>query len=159
MSLRLSSKLDIIFFSIYKLFVLSKYTFPIDKDFQEILKTHIEAKRKRNGENYSQAAIRDWVNAIKSFYEWARNADIQTAETEDIPTKSESPTVDSKQKSRRPKSSGRTEKFTLYVRPETWQNLKILADYDELTITELMNNILENYFTSRADDLEFLTRI
>lgn len=140
---------------------------PKENDFQEILKPRIEAKRKRNGEIYSPSVVRDWINATAKFYEWARNtADTQTAEIEDIPAHQEQltipdtkNTVDNKPKLGRPKSSGRTEKFTLYVRPETWQNLNMLADYDETTITELMNGILESYFTSRADDLEFLAHI
>lgn len=67
--------------------------------------------------------------------------------------------MDNKPKLGRPKSTGRTEKFTLYVRPETWQNLNMPADYDESTVTGLLNSILESYFTSIADDLEFLCNL
>lgn len=65
--------------------------------------------------------------------------------------------VDDIRKPGRPISTNRSAKFTLYMTPALWKNITILADLDEISITDLMNEALEYYCTnSRKDDLEFL---
>lgn len=60
-------------------------------------------------------------------------------------------------KAGRPESTGRSEKFTLYMTPELWKKIRMLADLDEDNITDFMNIILENYCDNeRSEDLEFL---
>lgn len=65
--------------------------------------------------------------------------------------------VDDFRKPGRPKSTNRSAKFTLYMTPALWKDMNILADLDEITLTDLMNEALEYYCeNSRKDDLEFL---
>ena len=56
----------------------------------------------------------------------------------------------------RPRTTGRSEKFTLYMTANTMKNLSIIADYDNETITDLLNNIVEKYIITREDDIEFV---
>ena len=56
----------------------------------------------------------------------------------------------------RPRTIGRTEKFTLYMTADTMENLNIIASYDNETVTDLLNNIVENYIITREDDIEFI---
>ena len=56
----------------------------------------------------------------------------------------------------RPRTTGRSEKFTLYMTADTMKNLIIIADYDNETITDLLNNIVEKYIITREDDIEFV---
>ena len=60
-------------------------------------------------------------------------------------------------KAGRPESTGRSEKFTLYMTPELWKKIQMLADLDEVKITDLMNYALEYYCEKeREEDLAFL---
>lgn len=60
-------------------------------------------------------------------------------------------------KAGRPESTGRSEKFTLYMTPELWKKIRMLADLDEKNITDFLNIILEKYCDKeRSEDLEFL---
>ena len=56
----------------------------------------------------------------------------------------------------RPRTTGRSEKFTLYMTADTMKNLSIIANYDNETITDLLNNIVEKYIITREDDIEFV---
>ena len=56
----------------------------------------------------------------------------------------------------RPRTTGRSEKFTLYMTADTMKNLNIIANYDNETITDLLNNIVEKYIITREDDIEFV---
>ena len=42
----------------------------------------------------------------------------------------------------RPRTTGRTEKFTLYMTPEHMDNLKLLAAAYGMDVTELLNNLI-----------------
>ncbi len=65
--------------------------------------------------------------------------------------------VKASRKPGRPETTGRTEKFTLYMTPELWKKITMLADLDEAKITDLMNYALEYYCEKeRSEDLEFL---
>ena len=60
-------------------------------------------------------------------------------------------------KAGRPESTGRSEKFTLYMTPELWKKITMLADLDEVKITDLMNYALEYYCEKeRSEDIAFL---
>ena len=66
-------------------------------------------------------------------------------------------TVKASRKPGRPETTGRSEKFTLYMTPELWKKITMLADLDEKTITDFLNNVLEYYCDNkRAEDLDFL---
>ena len=56
----------------------------------------------------------------------------------------------------RPRTTGRSEKFTLYMTADTMKNLNTIANYDNETITDLLNNIVEKYIITREDDIEFV---
>lgn len=48
-------------------------------------------------------------------------------------------------------------KISIYVKDnELLENIKLLADYDEITLTELVANILSAYTLQRKSDLEFI---
>lgn len=65
--------------------------------------------------------------------------------------------VKASRKPGRPETTGRTEKFTLYMTPELWKKIRMLADLDEDNITDFLNTILEDYCDNeRKEDLEFL---
>ena len=49
-----------------------------------------------------------------------------------------------------------TEKFTLYMTAETMENLNIIASYDNGTVTDLLNNIVESYISTREDDINWV---
>ena len=66
-------------------------------------------------------------------------------------------TVEAVRKPGRPETTGRTEKFTLYMTPALWKKIRMLADLDEDNITEFLNYVLEDYCNNeRKEDLEFL---
>ena len=85
-----------------------------------------------------------------------------SAETLPVPTQPEAQpqapsTVEASRKPGRPETTGRSEKFTLYMTPELWKKITMLADLDEVKITDLMNDALEYYCENeRSDDLAFL---
>ena len=65
--------------------------------------------------------------------------------------------VEAVRKPGRPETTGRTEKFTLYMTPELWKKITMLADLDEVKITDLMNYALEYYCEKeRSEDIAFL---
>ncbi len=65
--------------------------------------------------------------------------------------------VEAVRKPGRPETTGRTEKFTLYMTPELWKKITMLADLDEVKITDLMNDALEYYCEKeRSEDIAFL---
>lgn len=65
--------------------------------------------------------------------------------------------VKASRKPGRPETTGRTEKFTLYMTPELWKKITMLADLDEVKITDLMNYALEYYCEKeRSEDIAFL---
>lgn len=65
--------------------------------------------------------------------------------------------VEEVRKPGRPKSTSRSEKFTLYMTPKLMKDISMLADFDEVTTTDIMNEALEYYcVNSRTDDLNFL---
>lgn len=48
-------------------------------------------------------------------------------------------------------------KISIYVKDnELLEKIKLLADYDEITLTELVANILSAYTLQRKSDLEFI---
>lgn len=59
----------------------------------------------------------------------------------------------------RPRTTGRTEKFTLYMTADIMENLNIVAGYDNITLTDLLNNIVENYINTREDDINWVKDI
>ena len=66
-------------------------------------------------------------------------------------------TVEASRKPGRPETTGRSEKFTLYMTPELWKKITMLADLDEVKITDLMNEALEYYCENeRSEDIAFL---
>ena len=68
-----------------------------------------------------------------------------------------SSSVKASRKPGRPETTGRSEKFTLYMTPELWKKITMLADLDEVSITALMNDALEYYCThERSEDIAFL---
>lgn len=85
--------------------------------------------------------------------------DTQTINSENSTITAQHPqsTVDAVRKAGRPETTGRSEKFTLYMTPALWKKIRMLADLDEDNITDFLNNVLEDYCDNeRQDDLDFL---
>lgn len=153
---------------------------PDESDYQEF------AKRQKDK---TQKATRERESRVKKFIEYRKGVQQMTINTEDntitteeattqeIETKTlessktstedraqvvSNPVAMDNQQTRtpgRPKSTDRSAKFTLYMTESTMKSLTLLADYDEMNITDLVNNILTDYLATRQDDLEFLNTL
>lgn len=62
----------------------------------------------------------------------------------------------SKRERGKPVTTGRSEKLTLYLTPQTFNRLDDLRKYDEANLQDLLNEAIEVYFKSREDDMRFL---
>ena len=67
------------------------------------------------------------------------------------------PPVKEKHKGGRPVSTNRSERFTLYMNADVLKNITILANYDNLSVTDLMNNTLVDLIEQRRSDIDFMT--
>lgn len=56
----------------------------------------------------------------------------------------------------KPVTTGRSEKFSLYVTKETAKQIEALRIYDEIDLQDLLNEAIQVYFQTRNDDLDFL---
>lgn len=56
----------------------------------------------------------------------------------------------------RPVTNGRTEKVSFYLTKETKQQLEALKMYDGIELQDLLNEAIQVYFETRADDMKFL---
>lgn len=80
----------------------------------------------------------------------------ENTEATSLPHTNEDHETPVKKSAGRPKTTGRTEKFTLYMTAETMENLNIIASYDNGTVTDLLNNIVESYISTREDDINWV---
>ena len=60
------------------------------------------------------------------------------------------------QKRGKPATTGRSKKISLYLTPETFNRLDDLRKYDGIELQDSLNEAIEVYFKTRADDLKFL---
>lgn len=90
---------------------------------------------------------------IIPFEEDTSPVDIQqiTAEAINVPP------VKEKHKGGRPVSTNRSERFTLYMNADVLKDITILANYDNLSVTDLMNNTLVDLIEQRRSDIDFMT--
>ena len=80
----------------------------------------------------NQEAKNEEINAVET----GRNEDIEVAE---------SPEKSTEQKRGRPQKTGREEKFTLYMTTERMNNLQMLSKAYKVTITDILNNLIDQY--------------
>lgn len=69
------------------------------------------------------------------------------------------PPVKEKHKGGRPISTNRSERFTLYMNADVLKEITSLANLDNLTVTDLMNNLLTEYIDKRRKDIEFMKEL
>ena len=173
-----------------EVFEQNNITFPLQADYENILRPYIASKKGRKG-NFKGKTINEWLSAINSFYTWTKenetmteHEDMQLTIEENEQAKPEISTVEentqapeapqtsnentkatplpvnidalAKKSAGRPRTTGRTEKFTLYMTADVMENLNIVAGYDNITLTDLLNNIVENYINTREDDINWV---
>ncbi len=80
----------------------------------------------------NQEAKNEELNAVET----GSNKDIEIAE---------SPEKSTEQKRGRPQKTGREEKFTLYMTTERMNNLQMLSKAYKVTITDILNNLIDQY--------------
>lgn len=144
------------------------------------------SKGKKKGEPASNKTIKTYLSMGKDFYKWLRmkgdnqmtDNEISTTETqqfvevEQVPTvvenagRNEMPADNQENKTDAPKittgkvgrpvTNGRTEKVSFYLTKETKQQLEALKMYDGIELQDLLNEAIQVYFETRADDMRFL---
>lgn len=156
-------------------------TAPTEADFENILRPAIAAKGKKAGEQAQEKTIRRTLSLARKFYQnlklkgeiqmndnefttnneqneqadFSPEASIVTAEN----NASEISEAKPEQKTQAPKrgrktQTGREEKFTLYMTKERMENLRTLTKNRKITITDLLNNLIDEYCKKQSRYLE-----
>ena len=158
-------------------------TDPTDADFENIIKPEITAtKGKKKGKPASPNTVEAYLGTGKVFYEWLnKRGDNRMTENEISNVEEQSAVIDMPQTDTppealinqeakneqpqnterrvgKPVTTGRSEKISLYLTKETYRQLEALRIYDEIDLQDLLNEAIQVYFETRADDLEFLQR-
>lgn len=157
------------------IFVQNGITNPTEADFENILRPAIAAKGKKAGEQAQEKTIRRTLSLAKKFYQNLKlKGDFQMNDNELTIT-----AADERQSDKqpdfypealneakhgaivgRPPKTGRTgqngKKISLYMTKETFNRLEALRTYDDADMQDLLNNAIEAYFKTRADDMKFL---
>ena len=156
------------------IFVQNGVTNPTEADFENILRPTVAAKGKKAGEQAQEKTIRRTLNLAGKFYQKLKGdfsmndneititatKERQLEEQPDFSleavneTKPEQETEATKRG--KPVTTGRSKKISLYLTPETFNRLDDLRKYDEADMQDLLNEAIEAYFKTRADDMKFL---
>lgn len=64
-----------------------------------------------------------------------------------------------KKKAGRKVSTNRNTRFTLYMTADVLKDITALANYDNSSVTDLMNNLLVSYINERRDDIKFMEEV
>ena len=153
---------------------------PTEADFENILRPAIAAKGKKAGEQAQEKTIRRTLNLARDFYKYLKlkgdfqmnenfnTEERQTALTlepdETSPTENNQLEVSEAKheqeaeapKRGKPVTNGRSEKISLYMTKEIFNRLDDLRKYDDISLQDLVNEAIEVYFKTRADDIKFL---
>ncbi|MBR1485627.1 MAG: hypothetical protein IJ597_00035 [Synergistaceae bacterium] len=157
------------------IFLENGITTPNEADFENILKPAIAAKGRKQGAQTQDKTIRRTISLASKFYHWIKSkGDFQMNDNELLTTEerqAETSTTENNQpelyeakqeqeaeapKRGKPVTNGRSEKISLYMTKETFNRLDDLRKYDEASLQDLINEALEVYFKTRADDIKFL---
>ena len=146
-------------------------TSPTVEDF-EILRAEIKSKPGK------------YIKLARDFYNWSEmRGDNKMKENESRSTEAQQDIIDVEQveqqqaapsinqeattfdnennsepKRGRPQKVGREEKFTLYMTKERMNNLKALSEGYNITITDILNNLIDEYCERKKRYLEMLLR-
>ena len=151
-------------------------TVPTEADFENILRPAIAAKGKKAGEQAQPKTVDRSISLARKFYHWIKSkGEIQMNENELTTTATEERQPEEQpyfctealneakpeqeaeaQKRGKPVRTGRSEKISLYLTPQTFNRLDDLRKYDETNMQDLLNEAIEVYFKTRADDIKFL---
>ena len=150
---------------------------PTEADFENILRPAIAAKGKKAGEQAQEKTIRRTLNLARDFYKYLKlKGDFQMNENEERQTEltfepDKTSSTENNQlevseakheqeaeapKRGKPVTNGRSEKISLYMTKEIFNRLDDLRKYDDTSLQDLINEAIEVYFKTRADDIEFL---
>jgi len=146
-------------------------TNPTEADFDNILRPAIATKGKKAGESASEKTIQDRLSLARKFYHWIQtkgdnfmndNELTITATEEQQPDFYPEALNEAKHGATvgRPPKTGRTgqngKKISLYMTKATFNRLEALRTYDDADMQDLLNDAIEAYFKTRADDMNFL---
>ena len=138
-------------------------TMPTEQDYEEILKPYVQGKPGKKGKLLSESVVKDWLSLTIEFYKYLQGAEeYPKSESEEVENEgyaSSTPVYTPERKIEQPVLIKRDKKITIYTTGEMFSKLALLADFEEITMTELVNNIFCKYLSSRTDDLEFLYRL
>ena len=123
----------------------------VGKEFYEWLKTRGDNRMTENEINNveEQSAVIDMAQTDTplSINQEAKNEELNAVETgrDEAVEIAESPEKSMEQKRGRPQKTGREEKFTLYMTTERMNNLQMLSKAYKVTITDILNNLIDQY--------------
>lgn len=122
----------------------------VGKEFYKLVKARGEKQMTENeiSNVEEQIAITNMeTDTPPSIHQEAKNEELNAVETgsnKDIEI-AESPEKSTEQKRGRPQKTGREEKFTLYMTTERMNNLQMLSKAYKVTITDILNNLIDQY--------------
>lgn len=148
------------------------------EDF-EAIKTHYQSLTKQSGNNkgerrYADNTIDNIIKEYKKYINWKKgekqmtfenklNAQEQSqiieTQTVEEPDYTEYDDYAPVKKRGRPFSSKRTDKITLYMTSDTMKKVSMLANYDDVSMIDLINSIVEHYLPTRQDDINFMLNL
>lgn len=148
---------------------------PFDEDyeairqyFRNILKKHVEHKGERQ---YQDKTIDEIIKEYQKYLNWEKSKGentmtLETSENEITITQEQQTPVmpveeipQVKSRAGRPISTNRTDKITLYMSASMMKTLTALASYDKVSLTGLINGVLERYLPTRSEDIKFLQEL
>ena len=139
-------------------------TSPTVEDF-EILRAEIKSDAKK------------YISLARDFYNWLEmrgdnkmkenesTAQQGIIDVEQVEQQQAAPSImtfnnedNSEPKRGRPQKAGREEKFTLYMTKERMNNLKALSEGYNISITDILNNLIDEYCEKKNRYLQMLLR-
>lgn len=147
---------------------------PKSADYQQLqdcIKQTLHGRKKgeKKTNEISPRQIKDTIAIIRNFYKWVVEQQVNLFSMEEKEMTQEnnffqapitppySPVDynnESTKRKGRPKTTGRREKFTLYMTAENLLKLQELSNVYNTTVTEILNNLIERYCEDNSAILE-----
>ena len=140
------------------------------------LDDYLQTRPNKMGKSYSASTIGDWKRITNDFFSYrlnrkgaeqmtipetqdtaiipAENSAVHTAETSEEPA--ETPTAPKKRKQGRPTKGNeeRDKKITVNIPTSIFNDIKDMANIDNVTFPDCVNTILENAVNNRWEDIQ-----
>lgn len=129
-----------------EIFEQNGITAPTVKEIEDILNSKLKEEKNKA------------IALTKEFYKWLEMKGDNLMADNTISNVENGAINQEAVKAGRPVSTARSEKLTLYLTKDTARQLEALRIYDEIELQDLLNEAIQVYFKTRADDLEFLQR-